>query len=59
MKHDKINRELTAIQMVLNVIKNVKTPMLVYDEEKSVVKKALCDYRDKLEYMKMKMEKEE
>lgn len=35
--------------MLLNVIKNVKTPVLMYDEEKDVVKKALIEYKYKLE----------
>lgn len=51
--YDAIDKELTFIRMVLDAINNVKTPMLIYDEEKVVVKKALCDYRDKLEAMRM------
>ena len=50
--NNEIDKELTFIKMVLDVINNVKTPMLIYDEEKSVVRKALCDYKDKLEAMK-------
>jgi hypothetical protein len=44
-----IEKELIFADMVLNVIKNVKTPMLMYDEEKDVVKKALTEYKYKLE----------
>jgi hypothetical protein len=44
-----IEKELIFADMVLDVIKNVKTPMLVFDEEKDVVKKALIEYKYKLE----------
>jgi hypothetical protein len=44
-----IEKELIFADMVLDVIKNVKTPMLMYDEEKDVVKKALTEYKYKLE----------
>lgn len=49
----KIDKELVFIRMVLDAINFVDRPMLIYNEEKSVVRKALCDYRDKLELMKM------
>jgi len=50
MTREEIEREVVFADMVLNVIKNVKTPMLVYDEEKAVVTKALNEYKYKLEY---------
>ena len=49
MTREEIEKELIFADMVLSVIKNVKTPMLMYDEEKSVVKKALTEYKYKLE----------
>ena len=49
MTREEINKELIFADMVLGAIKNVKTPMLVYDEEKEVVKKALNEYKYKLE----------
>ena len=35
--------------MVLGAIENVKVPMLMYEEEKNVVRKALIEYKDALE----------
>ena len=35
--------------MVIAAINNVKTPILMYDEEKAVTKKALQRYVDELE----------
>lgn len=49
MTREEIEREVVFADMVLNVIKNVKTPMLMYDEEKAVVTKALNEYKYKLE----------
>ena len=49
MNSEEIQKELVFVNMVLGAIKNVKVPMLMYDEEKDVVKKALNDYKDKLE----------
>lgn len=49
MNREEINKEIVFADMVLNVIKNVKTPMLMYDEEKDVVRKALTDYKYTLE----------
>lgn len=46
---EKMEKELMFADMVLGAIKNVKTPMLMYDEEKNVVKKALTEYKYKLE----------
>ena len=42
-------KELYFANAVIGAIDNVKTPMLMYEEEKSVVKKALQMYIDKIE----------
>ena len=49
MTIEQIDKEMTFARMVLEAIKNVKMPMLVYDEEKEVVKKALSRYIYELE----------
>jgi hypothetical protein len=49
MTRDEAKKELIFADMVLGAIKNVKTPMLMYDEEKDAVKKALTEYIYKLE----------
>lgn len=49
MTREEIEKELIFADMVLGAIKNVKVPMLMYDEEKNVVKKALTEYMYKLE----------
>lgn len=42
-------KELYFANAVIGAINNVKVPMLVYEEEKQVVKKALLKYIDELE----------
>lgn len=42
-------KELYFANAIINVINNVKVPMLVYEEEKEVVKKALRKYIDQIE----------
>ena len=49
MTREEMNKEITFANMVLGTIKNVQTPMLMYDEEKAVVRKALSEYVSKLE----------
>lgn len=49
MNTEELNREIAFIDLVLGAIKNVARPVLVYDEEKEVVKKALIEYKYKLE----------
>lgn len=49
MTREEIEKELIFADMVLGAIKNVKTPILMYDEEKDVVKKALVEYKYNLE----------
>ena len=49
MTREDIEKELIFADMVLGAIKNVKTPMLMYNEEKDVVEKALTEYKYKLE----------
>lgn len=46
---EEIKKEIVFADMVLGAIKNVKVPMLMYEEEKDVVKKALTEYKSKLE----------
>lgn len=49
MTREEIEKELIFADMVLGAIKIVKTPMLMYEGEKDVVKKALTEYKSKLE----------
>lgn len=42
-------KEIIIAEMVIGAIKNVKVPMLIYEEEKAVVRKALSEYVSKLE----------
>ena len=49
MTREQINKELYFIDRVLGDIRNVEMPKLVYDEEKEVVRKALADYKSKLQ----------
>lgn len=49
MSIEEINKEIVFANMVLDAIKNVKVPMLMYDEEKDVVEKALIEYKYDLE----------
>ena len=49
MTIEEMKKEIVFADMVLGAIKNVKVPMLMYDEEKDVVKKALTEYKSKLE----------
>ena len=42
-------KELYFANVVIGAIKNVETPMLMYQEEKNVVEKALRMYIDKIE----------
>ena len=49
MTREEMNKEIAFAEMVIGAINNVKMPMLVYDEEKSVVKKALFEYISRLE----------
>lgn len=41
---EEINKEIRFAEMVIGVINNVKVPMLMYEEEKEVTKKALQKY---------------
>lgn len=49
MTREEIQKDITFAEMVISVIKNVSRPMLIYDEEKEVVRKALMRYIDDLE----------
>lgn len=46
---DNQNKELYFVKTVIGAIENVKVPMLMYEEEKEVVKKALQMYINKIE----------
>lgn len=49
MSIDEIKKEICFAEMVIGAINNVKVPMLMYDEEKAVTKKALRKYINELE----------
>lgn len=49
MTIEEINKEICFAEMVIGAINNVKVPMLIYDKEKEVTKKALRKYIDELE----------
>ena len=49
MTSEEINKEIAFANMVIGAINNVKVPMLMYEEEKAVTKKALQKYLDELE----------
>ena len=49
MTYEDQKKELYFANIVIGAIDNVKTPMLMYQEEKDVVRKALCMYIDKIE----------
>lgn len=42
-------KELYFANAVLDAIRHVEMPMLVYEGEKEVVRKALCKYIDEIE----------
>jgi hypothetical protein len=46
---DEIKKEKFFAEMVIGAIDNVKVPMLMYEEEKEVTKKALQKYIDELD----------
>lgn len=46
---DEMKKEVYFANIVIGAIDNVKTPMLMYEEEKQVVRKALKMYIDKIE----------
>ena len=47
--NEKAKKELYFINAVLGTIQNVEVPMLMYEGEKEVVRKALLDYKFKIE----------
>lgn len=49
MNNEELQKELYFADAVLGAIEHVKNPILVYDEEKEVVKKALKEYKSKIE----------
>ena len=49
MAYEDQKKELYFANTVIGAIDNVKVPMLMYEEEKNVVRKALRMYIDKIE----------
>ena len=49
MTREEMNKEIAFAEMVIGAINNVKVPMLMYEEEKAVTKKALEKYVYELE----------
>ena len=49
MTYEEQKKELYFANAVIGAIDNVKTPMLMYQEEKDVVRKALRMYIDRIE----------
>lgn len=49
MTIEEIKKEICFAEMVIGAINNVKVPMLMYEEEKAVTKKALHKYVNELE----------
>lgn len=49
IQREDANKQIFFAQRVIDTINNVKTPMLIYDEEKEVVKTALRKHIDELE----------
>lgn len=49
MDNDEIKKKIYFAETVIGAINHVKCPMLMYEEEKDVVKEALDDYISKLE----------
>lgn len=49
MTAEEYKKEIFCADLVLGAIENVKVPMLFYEEEKEIVKKALIMYKDYLE----------
>ena len=45
---DEMKKDVYFANRVIGTIDNVKTPMLMYEEEKQVVRKALKMYIDKI-----------
>jgi hypothetical protein len=56
MTIDEINKEMAFAKKVIGLIDNVKTPMLMYDEEKTVTKRALHIYISELDRAKKVIE---
>lgn len=49
MTNEEIERKMYFAQTIIGVINHVERPMLLYDEEKAVVKEALYKYIRELE----------
>lgn len=49
MDTDTINREIYFCEKILGEIQHIDKPILCYEEEKGVVRKALSEYKSSLE----------
>jgi len=49
MTKEEIEKKIYFAEMLIGVINHVERPMLMYEEEKQVVKEALSEYKYKLE----------
>lgn len=52
MTNEEIEKHLFFAKHLINIIDNVKVPMLMYEEEKKVTKEALRLYAEDLERMR-------
>lgn len=48
MTNDEINREIEIADITLRMINSFKNPIWLQDDSKTIVKKALTEYIDKL-----------
>ena len=49
MTKEEIEKKIYFAEMIIGVINHVERPILMYEEEKQVVKEALSEYKYKLE----------
>ena len=49
MTNEEIEKEIYFAKVIIGAIHHVETPMLMYQKEKDVVRKALSKYIDELE----------
>ncbi len=49
MTREEIEKKIYFAEMIIGAINHIERPILMYEEEKKVVKEALSDYKYKLE----------
>lgn len=59
MTNEEINREIEIADIALHMINSFKNPIWLQDDSKSVIKKALTEYIDKLKSDKVIAQLEE